>query len=182
MASSAERAPEAGKGLHGRADPETHVFADDGVFPNSRLPVLIYRGVLETPDAAVFEQMFEANGWSSAWRNGLYSVHHYHSTAHEVLGIYGGRVTARLGGGRGTSVTLVAGDVVVIPAGVAHKNDGASPDFRVVGAYPVGTSPDMQYGKPGERPGTDRNILRVGIPAGDPVRGGGQIAGLWKAK
>ena len=122
------------------------------MFPNSRLPVLIYRGVLETPDAAVFEQMFEANGWSSAWRNGLYSVHHYHSTAHEVLGIYGGRVTARLGGGRGTSVTLVAGDVVVIPAGVAHKNDGASADFRVVGAYPVGTSPDMQYGKAGRAP------------------------------
>jgi uncharacterized protein YjlB len=182
MASSATRGPERAKAPPGRADPEDHLFADDGVFPNSRLPVLIYRGVLETPDAAVFEQMFEANGWSSAWRNGLYSVHHYHSTAHEVLGIYGGRVTARLGGGQGTSVTLVAGDVVVIPAGVAHKNDGASPDFRVVGAYPVGTSPDMQYGKPGERPGTDRNIARVGIPAGDPVRGGGRIAALWKAK
>ena len=120
MASSATRAPERAKAEHGRAEPETHLFADDGVFPNSRLPVLIYRGVLETPDAAVFEQMFEANGWSSAWRNGLYSVHHYHSTAHEVLGIYGGRVTARLGGGQGTSVTLVAGDVVVIPAGTGH--------------------------------------------------------------
>ena len=182
MASSAPRAPERAKSAPGRADPETHLFADDGVFPNSRLPVLIYRGVLEVPDATVIEQMFETNGWSSAWRNGLYSVHHYHSTAHEVLGIYGGRVTARLGGGQGTSVTLVAGDVVVIPAGVAHKNDGASTDFRVVGAYPVGTSPDMQYGKPGERPGTDRNIACVGIPGADPVRGGGRIAALWKAK
>ena len=151
--------------------PRSRVFADDGVFPNSRLPVLIYRGVLAAPDAAAFEEMFESNGWSSAWRNGLFSVHHYHSTAHEVLGIYQGRVTARLGGERGTSITLVAGDVIVIPAGVAHKNDGASADFRVVGAYPVGTSPDMQYGKPGERPGTDRNIARVGSAAGDPVRG-----------
>src|SRR3954469_23631175 len=109
MASSAERAPEPGKAVHGRADPETHFFADDGVFPNSRLPVLIYRGVLETPDAAVFERMFDANGWPSAWRNVLFSVHHYHSTPHEVLGIYGGRVTARLGGGWGTCVTLAAG-------------------------------------------------------------------------
>ena len=156
------------------------MFADDGTFPNSRLPVLIYRGALASPSAAAFEEMFEANGWSSAWRNGLFSVHHYHSTAHEVLGIYEGRVNARLGGGRGTLVTLVAGDVVVIPAGVAHKNEGASADFRVVGAYPVGTSPDMQYGKPGERPAADRNIARVGLPAGDPVRGGGAIASRWK--
>jgi uncharacterized protein YjlB len=178
MASSGEGGPERRPG----AEPETHVFADDGTFPNSRLPVLIYRGVLASPNAAEFERMFEANGWSSAWRNGLYSVHHYHSTAHEVLGIYEGRVAARLGGGRGASVTLVAGDVAVIPAGVAHKNDGASPDFRVVGAYPVGTSPDMQYGKPGERPGTDRNIARVGLPTADPVRGRAALALLWKAK
>jgi uncharacterized protein YjlB len=48
--------------------PETHVFADDGVFPNSRLPVLIYRGVLATPNAAAFEKMFEANGcWRATW-------------------------------------------------------------------------------------------------------------------
>jgi len=176
MASSAERAPE----RHGRPDPETHLFADDGVFPNSRLPVLIYRGVLATPEASAFERMFEANGWSSSWRNGLFSVHHYHSTAHEVLGIYSGQVTARLGGERGRSVTLAAGDVAVIPAGVAHKNDGASADFRVVGAYPLGTSPDMRYGKPGERPGSDRNIARVGVPGADPVRGGA-LALLWKA-
>src|ERR1043165_3316028 len=149
-----------GAAAHGRALPETHVFADDGVFPNSRLPVLIYRGVLAPPDAAAFERMFDANDWSPAWRNGLFSVHHYHSTAHEVLGIYGGQVTARLGGPRGATVTLVAGDVVVIPAGVAHKNDGASPDFRAVGAYPAGTAPDMQYGKPGERPAADRTIAR----------------------
>jgi uncharacterized protein YjlB len=176
MASSAERAPE----RHGRADPETHLFADDGTFPNSRLPVLVYRGVLATPEAAAFERMFEANGWSSSWRNGLFSVHHYHSTAHEVLGVYSGQVTARLGGERGRSLTLLAGDVVVIPAGVAHKNDGASGDFRVVGAYPLGTSPDMRYGKPGERPGSDRNIARVGLPVADPVRGGA-LAPRWKA-
>jgi uncharacterized protein YjlB len=175
MASSPERAREP----HGRASPETILFADDGTFPNSRLPVLLYRGVLATPEASAFERLFEANGWSSSWRNGLFSVHHYHSTAHEVLGIYSGSVTARLGGERGRSVTLAAGDVVVIPAGVAHKNDGASPDFRVVGAYPLGTSPDMQYGKQGERPGSDRNIARVGLPTADPVRGG-PITPLWK--
>jgi uncharacterized protein YjlB len=182
VASPAERAPQRAPEPPGRGEAESHLFADDGTFPNSRFPVLIYRGVLATPDAAAFERLFEQNGWSSSWRNGLFSVHHYHSTAHEVLGIYEGRVTARLGGGGGKSVTLVAGDVVVIPAGVAHKNDGASPDFRVVGAYPIGTGPDMQYGKAGERPGTDRNIARVGIPPADPVHGGGRIAALWRTK
>jgi uncharacterized protein YjlB len=178
MASTAERTRADSRG---RAEPQAHLFADDGVFPNSRLPVLIYRGVLATPEAAAFERMFDANRWSPAWRNGLFSVHHYHSTAHEVLGIYGGQVTARLGGPRGATVTLAAGDVVVIPAGVAHKNDGASADFRVVGAYPDGSGPDMQYGKPGERPGTDRNIAAVPAPAAHPVHGSaGPLTRLWR--
>ena len=165
------------------AEPTHHLFADDGVFPNSRLPVLVYRRVIVAGNAAGFEQLFERNGWSSAWRNGLYSVHHYHSTAHEVLGIHKGRVTARLGGPGGVTVTLEAGDVVIVPAGVSHKNDGASADFSVVGAYPAGTGPDMRYGKPGERPGTDRNIARVPLPGADPVRGaGGPLATLWRAK
>lgn len=151
------------------------MFADDGTFPNSKLPVLIYRRAIAKPDAAAFEQMFQGNHWSSAWRNGLFSVHHYHSTAHEVLGVFQGWVKARLGGERGAALRLDAGDVIVIPAGVAHKNEGASPDFRVVGAYPDGTGPDMQYGKPGERPGTDRNIARVARPSADPVRG----RGIW---
>ena len=130
------------------ADPIQHLFADDGVFPNSRLPVLIYRAALSGPPAAArvvqpagFEELFERNGWSSSWRNGLYSVHHYHSTAHEVLGIFQGWVTARLGGPRGQAVKLETGDVVIIPAGVAHKNEGASADFRVVGAYPTAPAP-----------------------------------------
>ena len=162
-------------------EPAQYRFEDDTVFPNSRLPVLIYRAAIATPKGAAFEELFEAHDWSSAWRNGLYTVHHYHSTAHEVLGIFQGWVTARLGGPRGQTVRLEAGDVVVIPAGVAHKNDGASSDFRVVGAYPDGTGPDMQYGKPGERPGTDRNIAAVPSPAADPVHGhAGPLIRLWR--
>ena len=159
------------------SEPIRHLFADDGVFPNSRLPVLIYRAV----KPASFEELFERHGWSSAWRNGLYTVHHYHSTAHEVLGIFQGWVVARLGGPRGQAVKLEAGDVVVIPAGVAHKNEGASSDFRVVGAYPDGTGPDMQYGKPGERALTNKNIAAVPLPAGDPVHGReGALPAIWR--
>ena len=54
-------------------------------------------------------------------------------------------------------------------------------DDSVVGAYPDGTGPDMQYGKPGERPGTDRNIAAVPAPAADPVHGGtGPLTRLWR--
>ena len=167
MASTAERAVRRGAG----ADPETHVFADDGVFPNSRLPVLIYRGVLATPNAAAFEQMFEANGWSSSWRNGLFSVHHYHSTAHEVLGIAAGSARVRLGGENGAVVELRAGDVVVIPAGVAHKREAASADLLVIGAYPKGQSPDMCRADEGAHDKAAANVAAVPMPAADPVTG-----------
>jgi uncharacterized protein YjlB len=89
-------------------------------------------------------------------------------------------VRVQLGGERGVAVTLSAGDVAVIPAGVAHKNVAQSGDFRIVGAYPEGTSPDMQYGRRGERPGTDRTIAALALPAGDPVEGPrGTLIKLW---
>jgi uncharacterized protein YjlB len=162
--------------------PETQLLIDSGAFPNSRLPALVYRGVLgaEADLAASFEALFGKNGWTDAWRNGLYRAHHYHSTAHEVLGVYRGNVQVRLGGPAGPVIELRAGDVAVIPAGVAHKNEAQSADFAVVGAYPVGTSPDMQYGKPGERPGTDRNIEGVALPARDPIGAAGALARLWR--
>ena len=76
--------------------------------------------------------------------------------------------------------TVAAGDVVVIPAGVAHRRLRSTPDFGVVGAYPQGQRWDMCYGKKGERPGTDRNIARVPDPGTDPVYGGeGPLLELW---
>lgn len=161
--------------------PEKHRLSDSGKFPNSHLPALIYRGALSSGDlASAFERRFEANHWTGSWRNGLFSTHHYHSTAHEVLGIYQGSVQARLGGESGPLVKLSAGDVAVLPAGVAHKNEKQSSDFRVVGAYPTGTSADMQYGAKGERPRTDENIRRVPKPQWDPLFGkGGPLPALW---
>src|SRR5689334_2856912 len=105
---------------------EEHLFSDNGRVPNNpSLPLILYRGVLETGPgaAALCEARFAANDWTGAWRNGVYTHHHYHSTAHEVLGITAGSVRVRLGGESGTIVDLRAGDVVVIPAGVAHKNE-----------------------------------------------------------
>jgi uncharacterized protein YjlB len=107
---------------------ETHVLKDDGTFPNNeKLPAIIYTNAVDLPDedpALTLEQIFEANQWRNAWRNGIYDYHHYHSTAHEVLGIYQGNVKLQLGGPGGISRDLKKGDVVIIPAGVAHKNMG----------------------------------------------------------
>ena len=61
--------------------------------------------------------------------------------------------------------------MVILPAGVAHKNIEQSADFMVVGAYPVGQIPDMKYGKSGDRPQADNNIASVTLPAKDPVFG-----------
>jgi uncharacterized protein YjlB len=158
---------------------------DDGVFPNSRLLLLIYRGAISLPErdpAAVFEQLFESNGWSDSWRNGIYTYHHYHSTAHEVLGVYRGSAKVQLGGEHGVAHEVHAGDVILIPAGVAHKNLDSSRDFGVVGAYPEGQKMDMNYGKPSERPRVDENIARVPLPKLDPVFGkDGPLKEKWRS-
>ena len=43
-------------------------------------------------------------------------------------------------------------------------------------------APDMCYGRPGERPGTDDNVLATPPPAADPVNGPtGGLTTLWQA-
>jgi uncharacterized protein YjlB len=152
---------------------ETYHFADDGTVPNSSLPLVVYRGALpDTADRAAFcEEMFVRNLWPDSWRNGIYPYHHYHSTAHEVLGIARGNARVRLGGESGRSVELREGDVVVIPAGVAHKREAASADLLVIGSYPRGQNPDMCKAEPDRHDRAVANIATVKLPACDPVTG-----------
>jgi uncharacterized protein YjlB len=166
--------------------PKQFNFKDDGIFPNSPLPLLFYRQAL-TPDrkdpASIFEGRFAGNDWTNSWRNGVYSFPHYHSTSHEVLGVYSGSATLRLGGKRGKNVDVHAGDVIVIPAGVAHQNISASDDFGVVGAYPGGRDWDLLRGLPGERPGADHNIAALPIPDADVIYGAdGPLRHIWKSR
>lgn len=55
-----------------------HSLADDGTFPNSKLPLLIYRRAVMLPknEPAVLERLFASNHWSNSWRNGIYPYHH----------------------------------------------------------------------------------------------------------
>ena len=149
------------------------LLTDDTIFPNNpEIPLIIYENVfLEQTDPETIEAGSRNNKWKPAWRYWVYPYHHYHSTAHEFLGCYQGQARIRFGGDNGLTMTVSAGDAVLIPAGVAHKSLSSSGDFMVVGAYPSGQHPDMNYGKPGERPGVDNNILNLSIPAKDPVCG-----------
>ena len=144
---------------------------DDGRFPNNdRCTLLLYSDVVPA-NAKFIEELFTGNCWPSAWRNGVFSFHHYHSTAHKVLGGYSGSATVRFGGDLGVTEELHAGDVVVIPAGVAHKCLSATGDFGAVGAYPGGQIPDMNRGEDGERPQADKNIASVPTARGRPGSG-----------
>jgi uncharacterized protein YjlB len=152
-----------------------HLLPDDGTFPNNALlPLMVYRGVFHLPGTEkgkTVEEIFESNGWTNAWRDGVYDYHHYHSTAHEVLGVIHGSARIQFGGPSGISLLLEQGDVVIIPAGVAHKNIGDNIDFVCIGAYPEGQQYDMNYGKEGERPKADENIKNLALPDTDPVYG-----------
>jgi uncharacterized protein YjlB len=75
------------------ARPEQLNFKDDGIFPNSSLPLLLYRQAITTDaegPASVFEEGFARNDWTNSWQNGVYPFPHYHSTSHEVPGVYSG--------------------------------------------------------------------------------------------
>jgi uncharacterized protein YjlB len=162
-----------------------HRFADDGRIPNNPcLPAIVYPQALAAAadPAEVFERLFAANGWPDGWRNGIFGFHHYHSTAHEVLGIARGGARVLLGGEKGAVVEVGTGDVLVIPAGVGHKRLSAAGDLLVIGCYPRGQSPDLCKGEPGERPRVLDAIARVPLPVADPVLGAdGPLMREWRA-
>jgi hypothetical protein len=94
----------------------TFRFKDDGIIPNHpKWPLVIYRGAVRLTKkydpAAVFEELFESNGWGDSWRNGIYDYVHYHSAIHEVLGIARGEGKVQFGGHLGRTLRLKAGDV-----------------------------------------------------------------------
>jgi uncharacterized protein YjlB len=162
---------------------ETFIFADDGLIPNSHLPLIVRHGAI-TPDksdpAKAFERTFAANGWTGCWRNGIYDYHHYHSTAHEVLGIVSGSGMVRFGGESGETVGLTTSDVVVIPAGVGHALINASDDFLVVGAYADGREWDLLRDDPQVIAVARQRIAQVPFPSTDPVDGAdGPLMKLW---
>ncbi|HET6168590.1 MAG TPA: cupin [Terracidiphilus sp.] len=165
------------------AEPEVLRFSRNGWIPNNdRLPVLLYRGAIEitgSDPAALFERLFERNGWPPQWRDGVFDFQHYHSTAHEVLGFAAGKGRLMLGGENGQEITVHPGDVLVLPTGTGHCSLQSSEDFQVVGAYPAGQEWDICRTAP-TRPDTER-MLHLPFPDSDPLTGKtGALAKEWR--
>lgn len=165
-------------------DTKIFMFEDDGKIPNNpTLPLVVYSGVIQG-NAATYRAMYQRNKWGGIWLNGVYRFHHFHSTAHEVLGCVSGRARIQFGGENGEILEVTAGDMVVIPAGVGHYNTGdQSEDFQIMGAYPMGQTWDLCRGDPNERLQVLENIKRVPLPKTDPVQGaGGALLDAWSVR
>jgi uncharacterized protein YjlB len=104
--------------------PEQHSLPPTTHVPNSRLPVLIYRSVLPSPQTPESVRTFiESNLWKQegpVW--GHYPAHHFHSVTHECYAVIKGSSRLLLGRGpledeteSGQEVDLGAGDVIVLP-------------------------------------------------------------------
>ena len=167
------------------ADVSTYLFADDTSIPNHPTwPMIVYKGAFADVSgdrASAIENAFHKNGWANSWRNGIYSYPHFHSNAHEVLGIAEGSATVRFGGEMGGVFEIEAGDVVLLPAGTGHQNLGSSPDLLVIGAYPSDCANwDLCRGESADRSSILESIRAVPLPSTDPVLGSkGGITEHW---
>jgi uncharacterized protein YjlB len=138
--------------------------------------------VRDAADPAVpFEQAFARHGWGDGWRNGIFGFLHFHTHTHEALGIARGRATVEFGGARGRVFDVVAGDVVVLPAGCGHRRLGGTPDLLVVGAYPNGSPSEHQRPDPARHGEAVAAVALTPVPAADPLFGpNGPLARLWR--
>lgn len=130
---------------------------------------------------AVFEDLFERNGWGSSWRNGICDYVHYHSQIHEVLGIARGTAKVTFGGVRGRVLSMKAGDIAILPDGTGHQRLDASDGLLIAGAYPQTCTYDECAGGEDHRNAV-KAIAKVVKPSKDPVYGeAGPLISLWKA-
>lgn len=164
---------------------ETFTFSDDGDIPNHpHWPMIIYKGAVDetSADAAsAFEAIFASNGWGDGWRNGIFAFPHYHSNAHEALGIARGEAIVRFGGATGREFKVSKGDAVVLPAGTGHQRLMASADLLVIGAYPPGSERDLMRSGEREKLLIRERVSKVPKPATDPIGGtNGPLVRWWK--
>ncbi|WEX90316.1 cupin domain-containing protein [Sinorhizobium garamanticum] len=158
------------------------MFAENEGIPNNpHLPVLIYHAAVDVSGdgATRIEDRFHANGWRGVWRDGVFDFQHYHTRAHEVLAVARGKARLLIGGPAGKELEVMAGDVLLLPAGTGHCRIAASADFLVIGGYPPGQHADIQRG-----PATNADrqaIASVPLPQFDPVFGtDGPAVTLWQ--
>lgn len=205
------------------------------LIPNSPHPVLHYPAFLppsaDEPIASRFHHLLTQHGWQPQWifRYGATQRAHYHTAVHEAMVVLTGTATIRLGVADttedmtanthgddtkgweegGVEVTARAGDVFVIPAGVAHKTYDTQPaaefrlltpgdghhgvdsgrlgevelnGFTMLGAYPVAGG-QWDFAEGGEGREVFEKAWAVPPPRLDPVLGDSEegVCGLWKS-
>ncbi|KAI9806528.1 MAG: hypothetical protein M1833_003715 [Piccolia ochrophora] len=197
-------------------DPEKYYFTSTHHVPNSRLPALIYRSAIprqsngEPPTAEWTRECIEKNEWMQGGVFKTFKAHHFHSVTHECYAVFRGSSRLLLGRGPlddaashdGQEVDVTVGDVVVLPAGVAHCSLSSEDDYEYVGLYPkvrcatqghLNHVTDILQGSPRY----DNNFCKAGpdetkrkaevceqvaIPNHDPVFGaGGPLVSIWNA-
>lgn len=154
---------------------DTIYLSENRPFPNHTFPVLYYENILTevlgeeyTPEDVI--ALFERNGYTDGWINGIMDRHHFHSNAHEALACTRGEVRVQLGGPHGEMLTIRKGDVLLLPAGTSHKRLDGSENFQIVGAYPTNNpEKDFQYGEESLYEQMKENIANVEKPLTDPV-------------
>ncbi|MGF6817549.1 uncharacterized protein YjlB [Paraburkholderia atlantica] len=161
---------------------EAFMLEPHGWVPNnSKLPVVLYRRALSPGSgnlAAAFEILFERNAWPPQWRNSIFDFHHFHATAHEVLGVIDASAEVIVGGPGGRVVRLHAGDVLLLPAGTGHCLQSFEPHFQVVAGYPLGQQWDIRREALTSQELTD--MLALPFPPLDPIDGKhGPVVELW---
>ena len=144
----------------------------DWVPNNRKLPIVIYWRAL-MPDsgnlAAAYEILFEHNAWPPQWRDSIFDYHHFHATAHEVLGVADGSAQVIVGGPRGRVLTLSAGDALLLPAGTGRCLQSFAGHFQVVAGYPEGQQGDIR--REALTPDELTAMEALPFPALDPIDG-----------
>lgn len=117
-----------------------HFKPQEGIPNHQELPVLIYGGVLsgEFNIEQTFDRVFSENAWDDSHRRQISRSDHFHSDAHEALGVVRGYALLKIGGPSGKEVELREGDLILLPVGTAHRMITSSSNFQAISAYPGG--------------------------------------------
>ncbi|KAB8337086.1 hypothetical protein FH972_021390 [Carpinus fangiana] len=153
------------------------------LYPNTsrqNKPLLIYHSCLpdHATSSSIEAHLRQVGIVEPQWRYTMYPMSHFHSTTHEVLCVVSGTALVCFGGDENNGRVeprLQKGDVVIIPAGVAHRlvssEDVGGPErFEMVGSYPVGKKWDLCYGRKGEEEKV-QEIKDLGWFDADPLYG-----------
>uniref|UniRef100_A0A6U0FY36 Cupin type-1 domain-containing protein n=1 Tax=Helicotheca tamesis TaxID=374047 RepID=A0A6U0FY36_9STRA len=154
---------------------------DDGTYPNNQnYPLLLYRSAFHGTERDGIDTIVSSGEWTRPWVGEVFTFHHYHCTAWEILVCVAGEADVQIGGPKGPVVKFFSGDVALIPPGLAHTQIQDCNGFTLLGSYPKegfsGTI-DTLRGAPTEE--QRANIKACVTPETDPVLGL-NLADLWK--